>query len=37
MFFKTLLYATAVLSIVRFLGFLYFLVGTWIKFAMSKR
>ncbi|KAF2822923.1 chitin synthase [Ophiobolus disseminans] len=37
MFFKVLLYSTAVLSIIRFLGFLWFLVGTWILFAIKKR
>ena len=37
LFFKILLYSTAVLAIIRFMGFLWFLTGTWITSIFKKR
>ncbi|KAJ4983343.1 chitin synthase 1 [Stagonosporopsis vannaccii] len=37
MYFRILLYATAVLSLIRFFGFLWFLCGTGIKFCLAKQ
>ncbi|KAF2029178.1 chitin synthase [Setomelanomma holmii] len=37
LYFKILLYSTAVLAIIRFLGFLWFLTGTWVRALFRKR
>ncbi|KAJ4356913.1 Chitin synthase, class 3 [Ascochyta clinopodiicola] len=37
MYFRILLYATAVLSLMRFFGFLWFLCGTSVRFCLAKQ